>query len=66
MIKSIIELMDLIQKYKQEIFWESEKLKKRFNVFYKKQPIESIEKLKDYKIYGYIDLNVFLFNRKIF
>jgi hypothetical protein len=65
MIKSIIELMDLIQKYKQEIFWESEKLRKKFNVFYKKQPIESIEKLKDYKIYGYIDLNVFLFNRKI-
>jgi len=65
MIKSIIELMDLIQKYKQEIFWESEKLKKKFNVFYKKQPIESIEKLKDYKIYGHIDLNVFLFNRKI-
>ena len=65
MIKSIIELMDLIQKYKQEIFWESEKLKKKFNIFYKKQPIESIEKLKDYKIYGHIDLNVFLFNRKI-
>ena len=34
MIKSIIELTDLIQKYKQEIFWESEKLKKKFNAFY--------------------------------
>jgi len=65
MIKSIIELMDLIQKYKQEIFWESEKLKKKFNVFYKKQPIQSIEKLKKYKIFGHIDLNIFLFNRKI-
>jgi hypothetical protein len=65
MIKSVIELMDLIQKYKQEIFWESEKIKKKFSVFYKKQPIESIEKLKDYKIYGHINLNIFLFNRKI-
>lgn len=65
MIKSIIELTDLIQKYKQEIFWESEKLKKTFNSFYKKQPIESLEKLKDYKIFGYIDLNLFLFNRRL-
>lgn len=65
MIKSIIELTDLIQKYKQEVFWESEKLKKRFNEFYKKQSIESLEKLKDYKIFGHIDLNVFLYNRKI-
>ena len=65
MIKSIIELTDLIQLYKQEIFWESEKLKKKFNAFYKKQPIESLEKLKDYKIYGYILINVFLYNRKI-
>lgn len=65
MIKSIIELTDLIQKYKQEIFWESEKLKKNFNAFYKNQPIESLEKLKDYKIFGHIDLNVFLYNRKI-
>ena len=65
MIKSIIELTDLIQKYKQQIFWESEKLKKKFNVFYKKQPIESLEKLKDYKIFGYVDINVFLYNRKI-
>ena len=32
MIKSIIELTDLIQKYKQEIFWESEKLRKKFNI----------------------------------
>ena len=65
MIKSIIELTDLIQKYKQEIFWESEKLKKKFNAFYKNQSIESLEKLKDYKIFGHIDLNVFLYNRKI-
>lgn len=65
MIKSIIELTDLIQKYKQEIFWESEKLKKKFNEFYKTQSIESLEKLKDYKIFGHIDLNVFLYNRKI-
>ena len=65
MIKSIIELTDLIQKYKQEIFWESEKLKKKFNAFYKKQPIEILEKLKDYKIYGYILINIFLFNRKM-
>ena len=65
MIKSIIELTDLIQKYKQEIFWESEKLKKKFNAFYKNQPIESLEKLKDYKIFGYVDLNIFLYNRKI-
>ena len=63
MIKSIIELTDLIQKYKQEIFWESEKLKKKFNAFYKNQPIESLEKLKDYKIFGYVDLNIFLYNR---
>ena len=65
MIKSIIELTDLIQKYKQEIFWESEKLKKIFNSFYKKQPIEILEKLKDYKIYGYLLINIFLFNRKM-
>jgi hypothetical protein len=65
MIKSIIELTDLIQKYKQEIFWESEKLKKKFNAFYKNQPIESLEKLKDYKVFGHIDLNVFLYNRKL-
>jgi hypothetical protein len=65
MIKSIIELTDLIQKYKQEIFWESEKIKKKFNKFYKKQPIESLEKLIDYKIYGYILINIFLFNRKM-
>jgi hypothetical protein len=65
MIKSIIELTDLIQKYKQEIFWESEKLKKKFNSFYKKQPVESLEKLKDYKIYGYVLINIFLFNRKM-
>lgn len=65
MIKSIIELTDLIQKYKQEIFWESEKLKTKFNEFYKNQPIESLEKLKDYKIFGHIDLNVFLYNRKL-
>jgi hypothetical protein len=65
MIKSIIELTDLIQKYKQEIFWESEKLKKKFNSFYKKQPVELLEKLKDYKIYGYILINIFLFNRKM-
>ena len=65
MIKSIIELTDLIQKYKQEIFWESEKLKKKFNEFYKNQPIESLEKLKDYKIFGHVDLNIFLYNRKI-
>jgi hypothetical protein len=65
MIKSIIELTDLIQKYKQEIFWESEKLKKKFNSFYKKQPVEILEKLKDYKIYGYILINIFLFNRKM-
>ena len=65
MIKSIIELTDLIQKYKQEIFWESEKLKKKFNEFYKNKPIESLEKLKDYKIFGHVDLNIFLYNRKI-
>lgn len=65
MIKSIIELTDLIQKYKQEIFWESEKLKKKFNEFYKNQPIETLEKLKDYKIFGHVDLNIFLYNRKI-
>jgi len=65
MIKSIIELTNLIQKYKQEIFWESEKLKNRYNAFYKNQPKESLEKLKDYKIFGHIDLNVFLYNRKI-
>jgi hypothetical protein len=65
MIKSIIELTDLIQKYKQEIFWESEKLKKIFNSFYKKQPIDSLEKLKDYKNNGHIDLNIFLYNRKL-
>jgi hypothetical protein len=64
MIKSIIELTDLIQKYKQEIFWESEKLKKKFNNFYKKQQIEFIEKLKDYKIDGHININIFLYNRK--
>jgi hypothetical protein len=65
MIKSIIELTDLIQKYKQEIFWESEKLKKKFNKFYKKQPIESLEKLRNYKDFGYILINIFLFNRKM-
>jgi len=65
MIKSIIELTDLIQKYKQEIFWESEKIKKKFNIFYKKQPIDSLDKLKDYKIYGYININLFLYNRKM-
>jgi hypothetical protein len=65
MIKSIIELTDLIQKYKQEIFWESEKLKKKFNKFYKKQPIESLEKLRYYKDFGYIFINIFLYNRKI-
>jgi hypothetical protein len=65
MIKSIIELTDLIQKYKQDIFWESEKLKKKFNSFYKNQSIETLEKLKDYKIFGHIDLNVFLFNRRL-
>jgi hypothetical protein len=65
MIKSIIELTDLIQKYKQEIFWESEKLKKKFNTFYKKQLNENLDKLKDYKNYGYININLFLYNRKL-
>jgi len=66
MIKSIIELTDLIQKYKQEVFWESEKLKKKFNVFYKKQSKDNLGILSDYKTNGHIDINTFLFDRKIF
>jgi hypothetical protein len=65
--KSVIELTDLIEKYKQDIFWQSQKLKKKFDKFYEKLDEEYIlYLLMDYKSLGSFEINTFLYDRKLF
>ena len=63
---SIIELTNMIDKYKQEIFWLSQNMKKTYDKFYKKQSEYSIYTLTHYKQLGYFEINTFLYDRKLF
>lgn len=64
---SAIELTDMIEKYKQDIFWKSQKLKKKFDKFYEKLNEEYIlYLLMDYKSLGSFEINTFLYDRKLF
>ena len=65
--KSVIQLTDMIEKYKQDIFWQSQKLKKKFDKFYEKIDEEHIlYLLLDYKSLGSFEINTFLYDRKLF
>jgi len=63
---SILELTNLVDQYKQDIFWKSQDLKIKYDNFYKKQDKYALYILSDYKLLGYIDINEFLYNRKSF
>jgi hypothetical protein len=63
---SIIDLTNAMQKYKQEIFWKSQELKKKFDKFYEKQDEYSLYLLTDYKSLGSFEINTFLYDRKLF
>lgn len=63
---SIVELTDLIQKYKQEVFWESLKLRKKFDNFYKRQSKLGKHILSEYKGILFKELNIFLFDRELY
>lgn len=64
--KSIIEITDLIEEYKQAIYWKSIKLKKIYDKFYDKIGKYGLYILQDYKINGYAMINSFLYNRENF
>lgn len=64
---SVVELTDLIEKYKQDIFWKSQTLKKKFDKFYEKFDEEyMLYLLMDYKSLGSFEINTFLYDRKLF
>ena len=63
---SILELTNLVDQYKQDIFWKSQELKTKYDNFYKKQDKYALYILSDYKLLGYLDINEFLYNRKSF
>lgn len=63
---SIIEISDLIQKYKQNIFWKSIKLKKIYDNFYKKIGKYPLYILREYKLLGSYSINTFLYDRRQF
>ena len=46
--KSIIEITDLIEEYKQAIYWKSLKLKKIFDQFFNKIGRDGLYILQDY------------------
>ena len=64
--KSIIEITDLIEEYKQAIYWKSIKLKKIYDKFYDKIGKYGLYILQDYKINGYAMINSFLYDRENF
>ena len=64
--KSIIEITDLIEEYKQAIYWKSIKLKKIYDKFYNKIGRYGLYILQDYKLNGYKMINTFLYDRENF
>ncbi len=64
--KSIIEITDLIEEYKQAIYWKSLKLKKIYDKFYNKIGRYGLYILQDYKLTGYKMINIFLYDRETF
>ena len=64
--KSIIEITDLIEEYKQTIYWKSLRLKKIYDKFYNKIGRYGLYILHDYKLIGYKMINSFLYDRKNF
>lgn len=64
--KSIIEITDLIEEYKQAIYWKSLKLKKIYDKFYNKISRYGLYILQDYKLNGYKMINTFLYDRENF
>ena len=64
--KSIIEITDLIEEYKQAIYWKSLKLKKIYDKFYNKIGRYGLYILQDYKLNGYKMINTFLYDRENF
>jgi len=65
-MKSLIELTNSIEKIKQEIFWKSRQFKKKYEDYYEKQDKYAIYLLSDYKMLGYIEINTFLYDRKLY
>ena len=64
--KSIIEITDLIEEYKQTIYWKSIKLKKIYDKFYNNIGKYGLYILEDYKLNGYEMINSFLYDRENF
>lgn len=64
--KSIIEITDLIEEYKQTIYWKSINLKKIYDKFYDKIGKYGLYILQDYKLIGYKMINSFLYDRENF
>ena len=64
--KSIIEITDLIEEYKQTIYWKSINLKKIYDKFYNKIGKYGLYILQDYKLIGYKMINSFLYDRENF
>lgn len=64
--KSIIEITDLIEEYKQTIYWKSLRLKNIYDKFYKNIGKYGLYILQDYKLVGYKMINSFLYDRQNF